>query len=338
MRKISAVLLAAAAGLAVASCHQNVPPVARLEVQPRSIRLPFGQLATLHLAWTPLSALPGDSGEPNVFVHLLDAKGKLLRTFDHPYPQRWVEGSPVAYDVKVCQSAIATPIAAGSYRLSVGIYDHAGKRWPLDGLGAPIGRNEYLAANVNVAGAPANAGTPGRSPAQADTPRFVFSPQWLPAEAGSDLQVLASRWLGTEPGTLSVEGIRGPGAVWLMLRIPAGDHPNEKLVLHAGGSNAPSVMVRGTCGGAETGLSGPGRHEVEMPVDAPGAGGTCSFTLTPNFHLVSADIPQPRSVALENAAWNPGRTAAAAPPAEGGAAAPAAPTEPSSGAAKPPGR
>ena len=325
MRKIALVLLSAA-GVAVSACHKEVPPVGRLDVQPRSITLSFGQLTTLHMAWTPLTALPGDGGaEPNVFLHLVDGKGKLLRTFDHPFPQHWTEGSPVAYDVEVYQSALATPLAAGSYRLSVGLYHHAGKRWPLDGLGPPIGRKEYLAATVEV-------------PAQADTPRFVFGPEWPPAEAGSDLQVLASRWLGTEPGALRVEGIHGPGAVWLMLRIPKGDRPNEKLVLHDGGSNAPSVMVRSTCGGAETGLSGPGRHKVQIPVDAPGADGACTLTFTPNFHLIATDSPQARSVALEIAAWVPGRAAGAIPAATPGAAStPAAPPQPA-GNAKPPGR
>jgi hypothetical protein len=301
MRKTTLVLLAAAA-IAAFGCNKKVAPVGRLDVQPRSISVPFGQLATVHLAWTPLTALPGEAGgEPTIFMHLLDGKGKLLRTFDHPFPQHWSEGAAVAYDVKAYQSVLATPLAAGTYRLTVGLYDHAGKRWPLEGLGEPVGRSEYLGASVEV-------------PAQADTPRFTFSPQWLPAEAGSDLQVLASRWLGAEPGTVRVEGIHGPGSVWMMLRIPEGNAPTDKLVLRDGASNAPSVMVRGTCGGAETGLSGPGRHEVEMPVDAPGADGSCSFTFTPNFQLVSTNNPQIHSVALEIAVWVAGHGAGTAPP------------------------
>src|ERR1700704_1076588 len=121
-------LLAAAAlsGLLLFApgCRRETPAVGHIEVQPRSVSLPYPQLAILHLTWTP--AAGGNAAEisqPLVFLHLLDAKGRGLRTFDHPFPQRWVEGSPVSYDVKLVQSAIAPPLAPGTYRLSVGLYD-----------------------------------------------------------------------------------------------------------------------------------------------------------------------------------------------------------------------
>jgi hypothetical protein len=317
-----ATLLSCAVG-----CHRKVPDAGSLDVQPRSITLPYPQLATVRLTWTPAAATgEGDTpSEPLVFLHLLGAKGQVLRTFDHPFPQSWAAGTPVTYDVKLYQSALAPPLDPGKYRLGVGLYDQSGKRWALDGLGEPIRRQEYGAAEVEV-------------PAQPAGPRLTFSPGWLPLEAGSDKQVVARRWLSQQPGEIQVEAIPGPGTLWLSFRIPPADGASQKLIYHDSATNTPAVVVRDSCGAVETGISGPGPHEVEMPIEtpgAPGADGACKISLVPNFHVVSPDRPTPRSVALENAAWIPGGTRGAAGaevPQTGAAAnpypAPAAPPLP----------
>jgi|GEM_PF-554435 len=282
-----ATLLSCAVG-----CQRKVPDAGSLDVQPRSITLPYPQLTTVRLAWTPAAA-PGEGdtpSEPLVFLHLLGAKGQVLRTFDHPFPQHWAAGTPVTYDVKLYQSALAPPLDPGKYRLSVGLYDQSGKRWALDGLGEPIRRQEYRAAEVEV-------------PAQPAGPRLTFSPAWLRLEAGSDKQVVARRWLSQQPGEITVAAIPGPGTLWLSFRIPPADGASQKLVFHESATNTPAVVVRDTCGAVETGISGPGPHEVEMPIEAPGAEGACRISLVPNFHVVSPDRPTPRSVSLENAAW-----------------------------------
>jgi hypothetical protein len=285
--------------LCAAGCHREAPAVARLDVEPRSVTLAYPQLVPVRLTWTPVTAAGGETpSEPQVFLHLLDAKGAVLRTWDHPFPQHWAAGTPVTYDVKLYQSALAPPLGAGKYRLSVGLYDRGGQRWPLDGLGKPLWHQEYQAAEVTV-------------PSQAAGPQLTFSPAWLPLEPGSDKQVLARRRLGDQPGEIRLDAIPGPGTVWLSFRIPPGNHPDEKVVFHDAGTNSPAAVVRCSCGSVETAISGPGLHEVEMPVDAAGAGAGCRITLTPNFHILTTGQPQPWSVAVQIVAWIPAGGASA---------------------------
>jgi hypothetical protein len=259
-----------------------------VEVTPATLRLGYPELRTLHLNWQPVTPLEGLSVQPTVFLHLRDAKNEVVRTFDHPFPQKWREGTPVAYDAKLFQSLLAPPLAPGRYRLTLGLYE--GKtRWPLDGLGEKIDKREYAAAVIEV-------------PTGATAPSFAFSPSWLPVEEGNDKYVVARRWLNGR-GVIGVKGIREPGAVWLLLRLPRGNEPNEQLQVEGGG--VPSVLVRGTCGGMETNISGPGMHELEIPVDGPPPDGFCRIALIPNFTITSAVTGQVRSMSLENASWAP---------------------------------
>ena len=287
----------------VAGCGGKQTPVAGVEVEPRQVRLPFSQVQTVRLTWTPSMALEGDS--PTVFVHLLDGKRKVVRTFDHPFPQRWREGTPVSYDLKLYQSALAPPLPAGKYQVTLGLYNKEGKRWALDGLGEPKSRNEYDAVEVEV-------------PAQSSNPRFAFTPNWLPVEPGSDRQVLARRWL-VDQAAIRLVDQQGPGTVWMVVQIPSTSGRDSKLVL-APGASAPSVLAVGNCGGMETNLSGPGVHEVELAMDAPPSNGFCRVLLSSNFVLEpTAPTGRKRSMSLENIAWMPGgggRAGKTARPAE----------------------
>ena len=112
MRQLSALVVVAAC---LAGCRGEPRPVARLGVEPHTVRLGFPELREVHFNWQPMSAL-GDGGAPVVFVHLLDRQGKVLRTFDHPFPGAWQEGVPASYDVKLYQSALAKPLAPGPVR------------------------------------------------------------------------------------------------------------------------------------------------------------------------------------------------------------------------------
>ena len=88
MRKNYLVLPLLALSLGVLACGEDDgAPVARVDVTPRQLRLGFPEVQTLQLTWTPTAELPGLSSQPMVFVHLLDDKKKLVRTFDHPFPQ-----------------------------------------------------------------------------------------------------------------------------------------------------------------------------------------------------------------------------------------------------------
>lgn len=288
-----------------AGCGGQQTPVARVTVEPRQVSLPFGQVRPLRLTWTPSAALEGEA--PTVFVHLLDGDRKVVRTFDHPFPQRWREGTPVSYEVDLYQSAMAPPLPAGKYELTLGLYDREGKRWALDGLGEPkAGRNEYDAATVEV-------------PAGNAKPRFNFSASWLPVEPGGDRQVLARRSMASRAAIRLVDQ-SGPGTVWMVIRIPPTDLPDTKLVLDRG-ATAPSVRVVGNCGGGgggeggdegeegqdggtETSLTGPGIHEVELSLDAPPPNGFCRVLLSSNFLLESTTaVGRKSSISLESIAW-----------------------------------
>lgn len=273
--------------------------MASLEVVPRAVQLGFPEVHEINLNWAPSTALEESAGPPMVFIHLRDDRGDVVRTFDHPFPQRWREGVPVQYDVKIYQSALSPPLAAGKYQLSIGLYGKENERWALDGLGKPIARREYLAAEVEVP-APAPQGL-----------RLAFSPSWLALEPGGDRQILARRWLNRE-GSIGFQGIASPGTVWMVLRIPSAAPPSETLVFD-GASEIPAVLVSGTCGSSETNVTGAGYHEVEVPVETVPPGGSCEVALRPNFHLKAVGVPEDRSVSLENITWRPASGRAAAP-------------------------
>src|SRR6202043_3556309 len=140
MKTTHTVALAATLLLGAAGCQRKPSVAGSLDVQPRSITLPYPQVATVHLTWTPAAASgEGDApSEPLVFLHLLGAKDQVLRTFDHPFPQRWLAGAPVSLAAKRSQPARAPPLTPGKSRLGVGLYAPGGRGWGLDGLGEPV--------------------------------------------------------------------------------------------------------------------------------------------------------------------------------------------------------
>ncbi|HSG41021.1 MAG TPA: hypothetical protein VLE27_15395 [Thermoanaerobaculia bacterium] len=316
MKRILLATTLVAATLA-AGCGGGDTPVARVEIQPRQVRLPFSQAQSVRLTWTPSAVL---KEQPTVFVHLLDGEGQVVRTFDHAFPQRWREGAPISYDVKLYQSALAPPLPPGKYRLTVGLYGKDGDRWALDGLGESIARNEYVAAEVEV-------------PSQNPNLRFLFAPTWLPVEPGGDRQVLARRWMA-DRATIRLVNQRAPGTIWMVVHIPETNSPDHKLVLDPGASS-PSVLVAGNCGSSESNLSGPGLHEVELALVAPPPGGFCRVLLSSNFVLEPTPAAGPaarkRSVSVDNIAWIPsgsGRKGRRAKVGAAGAQEPATPAAP----------
>ncbi len=313
MRKNFLLLPLLALSLGVLACgEEEETPVARVDVTPRQLRLGFPEVQTLQLAWTPSAELEGLSSQPMVFIHLLDGKKKLVRTFDHPFPQKWRAGVPVRYDAKMFQSQLAPPLSPGAYTVTVGLYEGK-RRWALSGLGERVDRDEYVAAQVTV-------------PSETTAPKLVFSPQWLPAEPGGDRQVLVRRWLNSR-GAIRLQGVRAPGTLWMVLRIPQPDAGRERLELE-GAANLPGVIV-GACSGFEMSVSGPGTYEVEVPVDVT-PNGACRVGINANYVIVPMTPSGKRhSVSLENVAWEAGARKAEAPP-------PSAPAAPATPAAPPP--
>jgi hypothetical protein len=284
----------AAFALCLAGCGGGQEPVARLAVEPRQVRLGYPEIAELRLTWQPLDEFAERTRGALVFVHLLDAPGEIVRTFDHPLPEGWQDGGPVTYPLKLFQSALAQPLPPGTYRLTMGLYDGRGRRrWPLSTGGPDLGRHEYQVAEVLV------------PPPDRAAPRFRFSPEWLPPEPGGDRQVLARRWLRDTRGRIQVTGLGGPETLWLVIEIPAASAGQQLTVLD--GSNVPSAVVSWSCGGMEASLSGQGGHEIELPADEPPPGGTCLVEVAANYRLTVEGTPERRSIALSNLAWNPAR-------------------------------
>lgn len=297
---MSRTLLVLALALGAAGCGGETP-VARVTLAEASgwqgetpaIELGYPEVVRLPLVWRIDEPLP-DGERPLVFLHLVDGSGEVVRTFDHRFPEPWRRGATVADPVEIYQSALAPPLPAGSYRLVVGLYRPDGTRFPLD-AGPETGQHEYEVARIDA-----------RAPS-ADLPRFELAGDWAPIEAGADRQVLASRWLAGE-GRVIVTGAPGDGAAWMRLLVPSPAGADERLALGAGAA-VQQLRAVSRCGGAESGATGPGEHEVELPVEvAPGAGAACEIELSPNFHVVvtrpGEEPPEVlRSVRLETLAW-----------------------------------
>lgn len=314
MRKNFLLLPLLALPLGVLACgEKEETPVARVEVTPRQLRLGFPEVQKLQLAWNPTAELEGLSSQPMVFIHLLDDKKKLVRTFDHPFPQKWRPGVPVRYEAKLFQSQLSPALSPGTYTLTVGLYEGK-RRWALAGLGETVDENEYVSAQVTV-------------PSESTAPKLVYSPQWLPPEPGGDRQVLVCRWLNKR-GAIRVQGVRTPGTLWMVLRIPQIEAGKERLELE-GAANLPGVIVR-ACSGFEMSVSGPGTHEIEVPVEVM-PNGACRVGLNANYVIVSTVTGKRHSISLENVSWEGGARRAETP-----ATPPSAPAEPATPSAPSP--
>jgi hypothetical protein len=269
-------------------------PVAELSVEPQRFSLPYPAYREMQIVLEPNSALdPG--ADPILFIHLIGEPGEVLRTFDHPLPEPWSAGQPMRYTVRLYQSAMARPLPAGQYQLTVGLYQATGHRWPLDVAGDEVDRYEYQVAQVDV---------PATSDAE---PRFSFTSGWSPAEAGSDRQVLARRWL-TGTGQVAIEALPADGLLWMVVHIPPVPARGARVL--GADDREPAVHVRASCAASEISVAGIGRHEVELPLALAGAGastdagdGPCQLELIPSFYDQLEGSFDRRSAALEALAW-----------------------------------
>jgi hypothetical protein len=280
------------------------PAVADLRVEPRELTLPHATVSELQLRWELTAGLGEHSGEPRVFVHLLDEEGRLTRTFDHPWSGTWAEGEQREYSVRIYQSALAPPLPPGSYTLTMGVYAADGKRWPLNVEGERVGEAEYAVGGVTVPSGPA------------DLPELGFTQGWSPTLAGGDRQVLALRWL-TGNGAILVEEMHSERTLWLQLHIPAPGDVGARRIFRPGVAEpkTPSVRVVAPCSGFEAFVTGVGSHDVTVPVqperpagsaesDQPAETekGRCTIRLEPNYAMVADGLEQ-GSVMLQNLSW-----------------------------------
>ncbi len=280
--------LVLAAGLV--ACATPEEPVAAVLVAPTSLTLHYSEVREIELTFSIHSPL-GEGVAPRVFVHLFEEPVEVLRTFDYPFPGEWRSGESLTHSLRLHQSALGPPLRAGRYRLSVGLYDVDGRRWPLDVDGEEIDDMEYVAAEVVVA-------------ESGSLPMFRFSESWEAVEPGPGRQILARRWLAGE-GAIGVAEIDDIGSVWMLVQIPAPVEGVSRLVLEPG-AEQPTVIVTSACSGSEVELSGAGPHEVELPVGRGDAteSGECELSFRPNFHLLENGHGQRRAVLLEALAWS----------------------------------
>jgi hypothetical protein len=277
--------------LVAVSCAQPEPPVARLSVDPAEIGLAYPEFTRIGLTWKIERPLAGLEDRPRVFVHALDSSGKVVRTFDHVFPEPWRVGEEVRYEATLFQSALAPALEEGEYGLTFGLYDQAGNRWPLEVSGQEIHPQEYRAATL-------------RAGARGEVPKFYFSPTWLPPEGGTDLQILARRWLGDD-GVIRLSDIAAPGRLWVTIGIPEGRGELQELILEEE-ADEPVATIGASCGGFATQVTGSGSHILEIPVEPQdeGTGTDCEVTFTANFYLLSRDNMSRRLLALESLSWS----------------------------------
>jgi hypothetical protein len=286
-----AVATALALAATIGGCSRSPVPVAELTVEPAELRLPFPGFETLRIAITPREPLPAQA-EAQLFLHLLDEPGSVLRTFDLPVPGPWIAGRPIELSARIYQSALADPLDSGNYVLTAGLYLVEGGRFALTTSGPEVSRLEYEVAKIAV------------PPAEASLPALRFSDGWLPATPGQDRQVLVRRSLdGGGPATFQIGPLAAPGE--LLLRLAPAPAAVGRLEVSAGAESA-RVRLRSSCGGVEAEL--PGDVAVETRLEVPAAAGAvnCDVELAPNFIVRSSEDGRLRSIAVEVIAWRPG--------------------------------
>ena len=281
-RELVAFTLLVSSAILLCGCRGGAP-VATLRTSPPAIRLGFPESALLHFDWSPSAGLGRTGANPTVFVHVLDARGAVRRTFDHPFPQGWSAGKPVSYDVELYLSALAPGLPPGKYPITAGLYDpSSGNRWALDAGGAEVGRREYRVGTVEV---------PAADPVSA--PRFDFSGEWGPLEPDPSVQILARR------------RVHGPASLVFAGRPGVSGTVRVALTVHGA-----ALAVESDCAPAGARRLEPGYHWLGF--DLP-ASGTCAIRFPdvpsgangPPESLDAAARHAEPATSLDVAAWRP---------------------------------
>lgn len=260
--------------LLAGACSKAPPdPVAAVSLEPSELTLPHGGTVQAELRWQLLDGFPSEVDDLLVFVHLINSGGEVVMTADHALPA--VAEETFVDPLTLYHSALAPPLASGSYRLIVGIYRPQGERLPL--RGEAVGRMEYAVGQVTI--------PPGDA-----TASFQFSDTWTAATPGGDRQVRALRWL-TDPGTISFSGDPGSGRLLVDVRLP--EHSEGKQLLLDEGFDQPTVEVS-ACEGFQQTLAGLGSYRLEIPVQGP-----CVIEMTPYFSWVDLQTFAKSSLVIE---------------------------------------
>lgn len=272
--------------LLATACGDPPPqPMARLSAGASIVELPFAQSASLSLTWSPLASREDLGSRPIVFVHLLDAEGDVLRTFDHPLDLlAWRVGEDLSYDLELFQSSLTEPLDPGRYPLTVGLYELGGERYGLVSDSPDIGTQEFRIAEVVV--------PDGVEPLA----RIGFAGDWQAPERSGDNQVPVRRWLGNGGG-LTFDNVNVPLDLHLQLNLL-----EEIQGSTLEGSGEVHLRAISSCGeGIE--LFTAGVHRVDLRLDPPEDASQCSVDLEVDS-IWTSPLGVVRSVLLEMVTLN----------------------------------
>ncbi len=282
----SCFLTISAALLACACAPRPEPPVAEFEAGVDRVSLVHASSSRIAVEWESLRPLDPPGATPFLFVHLLDGGGNLVRAFDRPISESWTD---VDHPIEIWQSALAEPLAAGSYRLTTGLYDVAtGRRWRLETSGREIDEGEYETATVEVASS------------EPRTPSLTFEGDWLAPDEGQAHNP-GRRWMGSS-GSIRLLPTAGWNELVLTVSMTALPVDRHRPVFE-GDATTPRLLIRNGCdSGSETRFDGYGVRSVSLRLDP---GEDCAISLEPNFVMLDLEDYKPRSVGLESAFFRP---------------------------------
>ena len=217
-----------------------------------------------------LEALPGATLPPGMlvlFVHAVDADGKVLWTDDHEPPQAvgtWKPGVPVEY-TRTMFVPRSTP--AGPLQIVVGLYSPStGARVPLRGEATES--RAYRMATLEIGPDPSGA--------------FVaYTDGWHNPEAS---ETLGREWRWSKgTGHLAFRNPMKAADLWLELDQPVpGVASPQQIEIKAGGAVLDSFTLEN---------QQPVIRRIAVPQEAMGAADTVDVEITPRESFVPASIP-----------------------------------------------
>jgi hypothetical protein len=266
--RLAAAFLALSVLAACASSTDDAPPVASVSVavSPQQAAIGSPVEVTYRFEAVAGAVLPHDAQV--VFVHAVDASGRLLWTDDHPPPlpvDRWQAGPPLAYTRTMFVPRIA---ASGAIELRVGIYNPAtGLRLKLTG-GSKDDARAYSGATLDVRPDP--------------TAVFVaYTEGWHNPES-SEAMGRDWRW-SKKSGRLAFRNPKQAADLWLQLDQPvAGVATPQQVQVMVGGMALDTFALDGQAITV---------HRTQLTPDVLGTGDTVELDLVPTQFFVPADVP-----------------------------------------------
>jgi hypothetical protein len=262
-------VLASTVLLAMVGCAapgDDAPAVASVAVSLAPDQAAIGTPIEVRYRFEALSGVAMPAGPHTVFVHAVDASGRMLWTDDHEPPvptERWQAGTPVEYTRTMFVPRVA---GGGPVDLRVGLYSGGGARVGL--VGESVGDRAYRVASLEVRPEPAA--------------NFVaFGEGWHNPEVGDTLG-REWRWSG-KVGHLLFRNPRRAAELWLELDQPvAGAATPQQVELRIGGAvvdsfplDGQAVMVRRT----------------SLTPEVMGASATVDVEVLPSQSFTPATIP-----------------------------------------------